>query len=80
MQMNVSITPEMRKYVQSKVKSGKYSNASEVVRDALRRMSETDTTESSWKKLNDMLATAETGGRSKKTVGAVATAVLKGGR
>jgi putative addiction module CopG family antidote len=41
-QMNVSITDELAGYVRKKVKSGRYNNASEVVRDALRRMEEED--------------------------------------
>jgi antitoxin ParD1/3/4 len=35
--MNVSLTPELEMVVEQKVKSGLYNNASEVVRDALRR-------------------------------------------
>ena len=35
--MNVSLTKELEKVVEEKVKGGFYSNASEVVRDALRR-------------------------------------------
>ncbi|MFN9112853.1 MAG: type II toxin-antitoxin system ParD family antitoxin [Bacteroidota bacterium] len=34
--MNISITPELEKFVQSLVKSGMYNSASEVIRDALR--------------------------------------------
>ena len=34
--MNVSLTPELEKWVQTKVKSGLYGSSSEVVRDALR--------------------------------------------
>jgi antitoxin ParD1/3/4 len=41
-QMNVSITDRLAAYVRRKVKSGRYNNASEVVRDALRRMEEED--------------------------------------
>jgi antitoxin ParD1/3/4 len=41
-QMNVSITDELAGYVRKKVKSGRYNNASEVVRDALRRMERED--------------------------------------
>ena len=41
-QMNVSITDELAGYIRKKVKSGRYNNASEVVRDALRRMEEDD--------------------------------------
>lgn len=40
--MNVSITDRLAGYVRRKVKSGRYNNASEVVRDALRRMEEED--------------------------------------
>jgi antitoxin ParD1/3/4 len=39
-QMNVSITDRLAGYVRKKVKSGRYNNASEVVREALRRMEE----------------------------------------
>jgi antitoxin ParD1/3/4 len=34
--MNVSLTPELQQFVQSKVESGRYNSASEVVREALR--------------------------------------------
>jgi antitoxin ParD1/3/4 len=34
--MNVSLTPELEKYIQNKVKTGRYTSASEVVREALR--------------------------------------------
>ena len=36
--MNISITDSLVGYVRKKVKSGRYNSASEVVRDALRRM------------------------------------------
>ncbi len=41
-QMNVSITDRLAGYVRKKVMSGRYNNASEVVRDALRRMEDED--------------------------------------
>jgi antitoxin ParD1/3/4 len=41
-QMNVSITDELAGYVRRKVKGGRYNNASEVVREALRRMEDED--------------------------------------
>lgn len=41
-QMNISITPKLAGYVRAQVKHGRYNNASEVVRDALRRMEEED--------------------------------------
>lgn len=44
-QMNVSITDHLAQYVRKKVKSGRYNNASEVVRDALRRMADADARE-----------------------------------
>jgi antitoxin ParD1/3/4 len=34
--MNVSLTPELEKYVADKVATGRYTSASEVVREALR--------------------------------------------
>jgi antitoxin ParD1/3/4 len=34
--MNVSLTPELEKYIQTKVETGRYTSASEVVREALR--------------------------------------------
>ena len=41
-QMNVSITERLAGFVKHKVASGRYNNASEVVREALRRMEEED--------------------------------------
>lgn len=38
--MNVSLTPELDKFVTDKVKSGRYNSASEVVREALRLLEE----------------------------------------
>ena len=38
--MNVSLTPELEKFINKKVSSGMYSSASEVVREALRQLSE----------------------------------------
>jgi antitoxin ParD1/3/4 len=41
-QMNVSVTDHLAGYVRARVKSGRYNNASEVVREALRRMEDED--------------------------------------
>ena len=41
-QMNVSVTEHLAGYVRKKVQSGRYNNASEVVREALRRMEDDD--------------------------------------
>jgi len=43
--MNVSMTDHLASYVRKKVKSGRYNNASEVVRDAVRRMEEQEARE-----------------------------------
>ena len=43
--MKISLTPHLEKYVQSKVKSGGYCDASEVVRDALRLLERVDKVE-----------------------------------
>ncbi|MFL6278323.1 MAG: type II toxin-antitoxin system ParD family antitoxin [Blastocatellia bacterium] len=40
--MNVSLTPELEKLVNEKVKSGRYTSASEVVREGLRLIQEQD--------------------------------------
>jgi antitoxin ParD1/3/4 len=40
--MNVSLTPELEKFVAVKVASGRYTSASEVVREALRLLEEHD--------------------------------------
>jgi antitoxin ParD1/3/4 len=40
--MNVSLTPELEKFVSSKVGSGRYNSASEVVREALRLLEDHD--------------------------------------
>lgn len=38
--MNVSLTPELDKFIADKVASGRYTSASEVVREALRLLEE----------------------------------------
>jgi antitoxin ParD1/3/4 len=40
--MNISLTPELDKFVAGKVESGRYNSASEVVREALRLLEEHD--------------------------------------
>ena len=41
-QMNISLSPKMAKFIRGKVKTGGYTNASEVVRTAVRRMQEAE--------------------------------------
>jgi antitoxin ParD1/3/4 len=58
--MNVSLTPALEKMVQEKVKSGLYNNASEVVREALRLMKESeDIRRAKLKRLKAALAKGE---------------------
>ena len=38
--MNVSLTPELESFVAKKVESGRYSSASEVIREALRLLAD----------------------------------------
>ncbi len=40
--MHINLSPEMEKFLQDKVDSGFYGNASEVIRDAIRQMREED--------------------------------------
>ena len=40
--MNISLTPELEKFIQSKVESRMYQTASEVVREAIRLMAQQD--------------------------------------
>jgi antitoxin ParD1/3/4 len=42
--MNVSLTPELEKFVENEVESGLYQTASEVVRAGLRRLKEDQVT------------------------------------
>ncbi len=40
--MNVHLTPELEQLVQRKIKTGRYSSASEVIRESLRLLEERD--------------------------------------
>jgi len=40
--MNISLTPELTRLIQSKIASGQYASASAVVQDALKRMADDD--------------------------------------
>jgi len=42
MTMNINLTPQLERLVRGKVSSGRYTSASEVVREALRLMEEQD--------------------------------------
>jgi len=47
--MNVSLTPELEQFVQGKVESGLYNNASEVIREGLRLLKEHDEVRLKWR-------------------------------
>ena len=47
--MNVSLTPELEQFVDAKVESGMYNNASEVVREGLRLLKEHDEVRLRWR-------------------------------
>ncbi len=47
--MNVSLTPELEKFVEGKVESGLYNNASEVIREGLRLLKEHDEIRMKWR-------------------------------
>lgn len=49
MTMHVNLSPEMERFIKAKVASGAYGNATEVIRDAIRRMQDEDTRISAWK-------------------------------
>lgn len=41
-QMNISMPPQMARFIRGRVKAGAYTNVSEAIRDAVRRMQETE--------------------------------------
>ena len=41
--MNVSLTPELEAFVAAKLKTGRYTSASEIIREALRLLEEHET-------------------------------------
>jgi antitoxin ParD1/3/4 len=47
--MNISLTPELERFVQGEVSSGLYNNASEVIREGLRLLKEHDEVRLRWR-------------------------------
>ena len=47
--MNISLTPELERFVHGKVASGLYNNASEVIREGLRLLKEQDEIRRNWR-------------------------------
>ena len=77
MQMNVSLTPELHDIVQRKVKSGLYSNASEVIRDSIRNLEKEEQKQKSWDALNNLLSEAANSGRSESSIDDIVNRVTK---
>ena len=48
MSMHVNLSPEMEGFIRSKVDSGSYGNATEVIRDAIRRMQAEEARIAAW--------------------------------
>lgn len=48
MTMHVNLSPEMDSYIKGKVASGFYGNATEVIRDAIRRMQAEENRAAAW--------------------------------
>jgi antitoxin ParD1/3/4 len=48
MTMHINLSPEMEGYIKGKVSSGFYGNATEVIRDAIRRMQSEDDRVAAW--------------------------------
>lgn len=46
--MHVNLSPEMEGFIKNKVSSGFYGNATEVIRDAIRRMQAEETRAAAW--------------------------------
>jgi antitoxin ParD1/3/4 len=49
MTMHINLSPEMETFIKGKVASGFYGNATEVIRDAIRRMQAEETRLQAWK-------------------------------
>ena len=46
--MHVNLSPEMERFIETKVASGYYANATEVIRDAIRRMQAEERRVAAW--------------------------------
>ena len=47
--MNISLTPELERFIEGKVDSGLYNNASEVIREGLQLLKEHDEVRLKWR-------------------------------
>lgn len=48
MTMHINLSPEMESFIKSRVSSGFYGNATEVIRDAIRRMQAEELRSAAW--------------------------------
>jgi len=62
-QMNISLSPQMARFIRGKVRNGEYTNMSEVVRDAVRRMQHGEATRSTQASLTDLESSLTKGER-----------------
>ena len=82
--MNVSLTPELEKWVRTKVDTGLYGSSSEVVRDALRLLYHFDADKK--QRLEELRAELHIGveqlssGKSQRLTDALANRIKKSGR
>ncbi|MEM7373762.1 MAG: type II toxin-antitoxin system ParD family antitoxin [Bacteroidota bacterium] len=79
--MNVSLTPTLEAFVQAKVATGLYNNASEVIREALRLLEENDRIkalkmEILKKEVSLAIESLDRGEYSSKSVGEIADQIL----
>ena len=58
-----------------KVKSGLYSNASEVIRDSIRNLEKEEQKQKSWDSLNNLLSEAANSGRSESSIDDIVNAI-----
>ena len=49
MTMHINLSPEMETFIKSQVASGSYGNATEVIRDAIRRMQSDEVRVEAWR-------------------------------
>jgi putative addiction module CopG family antidote len=63
-QMNISMPPQMARFIRGKVKAGAYTNVSEAIRDAIRRMQEAEAAKQDQALLANFEVSLPEGGRA----------------
>ncbi len=69
--MNVSLTPELEEFVNLRVQNGRYSTASEVIREGLRLLERHENTPPSFTNLAELKTLLQAGIKSMKNVNTV---------